>query len=233
MNSEKNPKYRSLERVQLKDRQWPDRDIVKAPVWASVDLRDGNQALPIPMGPERKLQYFRMLAGIGFKEIEVSFPSASQDDFDFVRRLIEKGEIPDDVRIAVLTQARKHLIDRTLESLRGVRRAIVHCYVPTSDLHGRFVFGRDRKEVMEIAIEGTRWVKEAIAREGLTENIAYEFSPEEFTDTDIDFCLELCARVKEIWGPSRPEDFILNLPATVERRPPHQYADMIEYFCRH
>ncbi len=232
MNSEKNPKYRSLERVQLKDRQWPDRDIVKAPVWASVDLRDGNQALPIPMGPERKLQYFRMLAGIGFKEIEVSFPSASQDDFDFVRRLIEKGEIPDDVRIAVLTQARKHLIDRTLESLRGVRRAIVHCYVPTSDLHGRFVFGRDRKEVMEMAIEGTRWVKEAIAREGLTENIAYEFSPEEFTDTDIDFCLELCARVKEIWGPSRPEDFILNLPATVERRPPHQYADMIEYFCR-
>ncbi len=233
MNSEKNPKYRSLERVQLKDRQWPDRDIVKAPVWASVDLRDGNQALPIPMGPERKLQYFRMLTGIGFKEIEVSFPSASQDDFDFVRRLIEKQEIPGDVRIAVLTQARKHLIDRTLESLRGVRRAIVHCYVPTSDLHGRFVFGRDRKEVLDMAIEGTRWVKEAIAREGLTENIAYEFSPEEFTDTDIDFCLELCARVKELWGPSRPEDFILNLPATVERRPPHQYADMIEYFCRH
>ena len=233
MNSEKNPKYRPLERVQLKDRQWPDRDIVKAPVWASVDLRDGNQALPIPMGPERKLQYFRMLTGIGFKEIEVSFPSASQDDFDFVRRLIEKQEIPGDVRIAVLTQARKHLIDRTLESLRGVRRAIVHCYVPTSDLHGRFVFGRDRKEVLDMAIEGTRWVKEAIAREGLTENIAYEFSPEEFTDTDIDFCLELCARVKELWGPSRPEDFILNLPATVERRPPHQYADMIEYFCRH
>ncbi len=232
MSTEQKPKYRPLERVRLEDRQWPDRDIVKAPVWASVDLRDGNQALPIPMGPERKFQYFRMLAGIGFKEIEVAFPSASQDDFNFVRRLIERQEIPDDVRISVLTQTRRHLIDSTLKSLRGVGKAIVHCYVATSDLHGRFVLGHSRDEIMQMAVDGTMWIKEAAEAEGLTGRIAYEFSPEEFTDTDIGFCLELCTRVKETWGGSGPGDFILNLPATVERRPPHQYADMVEYFCR-
>lgn len=232
MNSESGSKYRSLPKIALPDRTWPDRDVTVAPIWASVDLRDGNQALPEPMDPARKLEYFNMLVKIGFKEIEVAFPSASQDDFEFVRTLIEKNFIPDDVRISVLTQARKHLIERTLESLRGVKRALVHCYVPTSDLHGRFVFGNDRDAVRKMAIDATRLIREEIAAKGLEGRIGYEFSPEEFTDTDQDFAIELCAAVKETWGPAKKTDFILNLPATVERRPPHHYADMIEYFCR-
>jgi 2-isopropylmalate synthase len=227
----KYPKYVYPESIAIKNRQWPDRKIEKAPIWASVDLRDGNQALPIPMNPETKLEYFKMLVKIGFKEIEVSFPSASQDDFDFVRTLIEGNHIPDDVRIAVLTQARQHLITRTVESLKGAKQALLHCYVPTSDLHGRFVFGRNREEVKQMAIDGTQMVKDAIIDAGMEGIIAYEFSPEEFTDTDIDFAIDVCKVVKETWGPCDKNDFILNLPATVERRPPYQYADMIEYFC--
>ena len=226
------PKYRYPEPVKIENRQWPDRIISKAPVWASVDLRDGNQALPEPMSPEHKLEYFKMLVGIGFKEIEVAFPSASADDFNFVRMLIERDLIPRDVTISVLTQARRHLIDKTVESLRGVRRGIVHCYVPTSDLHGRFVFNHSREEVRQMAVDGTRMVREAIAREGLAKICGYEFSPEEFTDSDLDFVVDLCCAVKQEWGASTPETFILNLPATVERRPPNQYADMIELFCR-
>ena len=225
------PKYVYPEAIAIKNRRWPDKKIEKSPIWASVDLRDGNQALPIPMDPETKLEYFKMLVKIGFKEIEVGFPSASQDDFDFVRTLIEGKYIPDDVRIAVLTQARQHLITRTVESLKGVKQALLHCYVPTSDLHGRFVFGRNREEVKQMAVDGTRMVKEAVAAAGMQKSVAYEFSPEEFTDTDIDFVIEVCKAVKEEWGPCKKNDFILNLPATVERRPPYQYADMIEYFC--
>ncbi|MBS1370812.1 MAG: 2-isopropylmalate synthase [Lentisphaeria bacterium] len=226
------PKYRYPAPVKIENRQWPDRVITKSPTWASVDLRDGNQALPEPMSPEHKLEYFNMLVKIGFKEIEVAFPSASADDYNFVRMLIEQNLIPEDVTISVLTQARKHLVDKTAESLRGARRAIIHCYVPTSDLHGRFVFNHSREQVREMAIEGTRLVREAIEREGLKEVCGYEFSPEEFTDSDLDFVLDLCCAVKREWGPSTPETFILNLPATVERRPPNQYADMIELFCR-
>lgn len=226
------PKYRYPAPISIPDRQWPDRIISRAPVWASVDLRDGNQALPIPMNPDKKLEYFNMLVKIGFKEIEVSFPSASQDDFDFVRRLIEENLIPADVRISVLTQARQHLIERTVESLRGVKQAILHCYVASSDLHGRFVFGRNRDQVKEMAVDGTRMIKEALEAAGLLDRVGYEFSPEEFTDTDLDFAVELCTAVKETWGEAVPANFILNLPATVERRPPNQYADMIEYFCR-
>jgi 2-isopropylmalate synthase len=196
-----------------------------------VDLRDGNQALPVPMSPEKKLEYFKMLAKIGFKEIEVGFPSASKDDFDFVRQLIEGKHIPADVRISVLTQARQHLIEKTVESLKGVNKAILHCYVATSDLHGQLVFNNDRPKVKEMAIEGTRMVIDALEKAGLREKVAYEFSPEEFTDSDLDFVLDICKEIKEIWGPSKKSDFILNLPATVERRPPYQYADMIEYFC--
>ena len=189
------PKYRYPEPVKIENRQWPDRILTQPPVWASVDLRDGNQALPEPMGPEHKLEYFNMLVGIGFKEIEVAFPSASADDFNFVRMLIERNLIPDDVRISVLTQARRHLIDRTIESLRGVKHAIAHCYVPTSDLHGRFVFNHNREEVKQMAVDGTRMVKEAIEREGLWGKVAYEFSPEEFTDSDLDFVVEVCCAV--------------------------------------
>jgi 2-isopropylmalate synthase len=227
----KYPKYVYPESVGVKNRQWPDRKIEKAPIWASVDLRDGNQALPVPMNPATKLEYFKMLVKIGFKEIEVGFPSASQDDFDFIRTLIEDNHIPDDVRIAVLTQARGHLITRTAESLKGAKQALLHCYVPTSDLHGRFVFGNDREAVKQLAIDGTQMIKDAINDNGMEGLIAYEFSPEEFTDTDIDFAIEVCKAVKETWGPCDKNDFILNLPATVERRPPYQYADMIEYFC--
>ena len=228
----KYPKYTYPEAIQVKNRQWPDQEIKKAPIWASVDLRDGNQALPVPMNPETKLEYFKMLVKIGFKEIEVGFPSASQDDFDFTRVLIEGNHIPDDVRIAVLTQAREHLITRTVESLKGAKRALLHCYVPTSDLHGRFVFNSNRKEVKQLAVNGTRIIKNAIADANMQDVIAYEFTTEEFTDNDLDFAIEVCKAVKEEWGPSRKDDFIVNLPATVERRPPYQYADMIEYFCR-
>jgi 2-isopropylmalate synthase len=227
----KYPKYKYPEPVPIKKRKWPDKILEEEPVWCSVDLRDGNQALPVPMSPEKKLEYFKMLAKIGFKEIEVGFPSASKDDFDFVRQLIEGKHIPADVRISVLTQARQHLIEKTVESLKGVNKAILHCYVATSDLHGQLVFNNDRPKVKEMAIEGTRMVIDALEKAGLREKVAYEFSPEEFTDSDLDFVLDICKEIKEIWGPSKKSDFILNLPATVERRPPYQYADMIEYFC--
>jgi len=226
-----NQKYHTPAPVPITNRQWPSRVLTKAPVWTSVDLRDGNQALPIPMNPEKKLEYFKMLLKIGFKEIEVGFPSASQDDFDFVRELIEKNMIPDNVRISVLTQAREHLIQRTVESLKGVKSAILHCYVAASDLHGRFVFHQDHEGVEKMAVEGTLLIKRELEKAGLADRIGYEFSPEEFTDADLDFTIDLCKKVKEAYGPAKRENFILNLPATVERRPPNQYADMIEYFC--
>ena len=226
------PKYRYPEPIRITDRRWPDAVLTRAPIWASVDLRDGNQALPAPMDPQRKLDYFKMLVKLGFKEIEVSFPSASQDDFDFVRMLIEDGVIPPGVKISVLTQAREELIVRTLESLEGVREAILHIYLASSDLHRKFVFGMSKEEAIARSVEATLWGKREIGRRGLSGKISYEFSPEEFTDTDLDFSLELSHAVKEAWGPCAKSDFILNLPATVERRPPNQYADMIEAFRR-
>ncbi|OGV32244.1 MAG: 2-isopropylmalate synthase [Lentisphaerae bacterium GWF2_45_14] len=227
------PKYKYPAPLKMKNRQWPDKILKKAPVWCSVDLRDGNQALPVPMNPEKKLDFFKMLVKIGFKEIEVGFPSASKDDFDFVRYLIEEDIAPKDVKISVLTQARPHLIKQTVESLEGVNKGIIHCYVATSDLHGRFVFGNDRKKVLKMAVDGTKMIVDGLEKAGLRKKVGYEFSPEEFTDSDIGFVIELCKAVKETWGKSRKGDFILNLPATVERRPPYQYADMIEYFCEH
>ena len=225
-------KYPIPEKIPVQNREWLNRELTKAPIWCSVDLRDGNQALPMPMNPEKKLEYFQLLCAIGFKEIEVSFPSASQDDFDFVRNLIEKKLIPSDVRISVLTQAREPLIRRTVESLIGVDRAILHLYVATSDLHERIVFGKTHEETLNMAVEGTKLVRRFLKEYGLEGKIAYEFSPEEFTDSDIDFVLDLCIAVKEAWGKSTKRDFILNLPATVERRPPWHYADMIAYFIR-
>jgi len=229
--SNKYPKYRCPEKIALKNRKWPDKVLSSAPVWCSVDLRDGNQSLPIPMGPQQKLEYFRLLTRIGFKEIEVGFPSASQDDFNFVRELIEGNHIPDDVRISVLTQSRKHLIERTIESLEGVKQAILHCYLATSDLHGQIVFGKNRDEVKKMSFDATKIISKSIANAGMSGSIAYEFSPEEFTDSDIDYVIDICTGIKEIWGKSTKRDLIFNLPATVERRPPYQYADMIEYFC--
>ncbi len=228
----KYPDYKYPEKIPVKNRQWPDKEIDKAPIWCSVDLRDGNQALPVPMNPEQKLRYFNMLLKIGFKEIEVAFPSASKDDFDFVRTLIVNKQIPSDVRISILTQARKHLIEKSVESLIGVNKAIFHCYVATSDLHSKIVFDKSRDEVLKMAEEGTKMALEAITAAGMRDRISYEFSPEEFTDSDIDFVIKLSERVKEIWEPKFKGDLILNLPATVERRPPNHYADMIEYFCK-
>ena len=223
-------RYQRVPVMNYPEREWPNKEIQKAPIWCSVDLRDGNQALPMPMNPEKKLEYFKLLCAIGFKEIEVSFPSASQDDFDFVRNLIEKKEIPSDVRISVLTQAREPLIRRTVESLVGVEKAILHLYVATSDLHEQIVFGKTHEETMKMAVEGTKLVRRCLKEYGLEGKVAYEFSPEEFTDSDPDYVIEVCKAVKEAWGPSAKNDFIANLPQTVERRPPHHYADMIAYF---
>ena len=226
------PKYKTPEPFNLPDRQWPSKVLDHAPIWCSVDLRDGNQALPDPMNPEQKLEYFQMLCRLGFKHIEVGFPSASQDDFDFFRRLIEEDRIADDVFIMGLTQCREHLIDRTFEAFKGCRQGIVHAYIATSELHMKQVFGLDRKQTLERAVTATQQIR-ALA-EGMPESdIRYEFSPEEFTDTDPQFVLEICEAVFEAWGRATPEKpLIFNLPATVERRPPNYYADMVEWFCR-
>lgn len=227
------PKYLAPQPIDLPDRQWPNRQIEQSPIWCSVDLRDGNQALPNTMNPDQKLEYFKLLCAIGFKHIEVGFPSASQDDFDFVRRLIEERHIPNDVFIMVLTQCREHLIQRTFESLQGVGRAIVHSYIATSDLHVKQVFNLNREQTINRAVEATSQIRNAMWQMPGSD-IRYQFSPEEFTDTDLDFALEICTEVFNAWDqatPARP--MILNLPATVERRPPYQVADMFEWFESH
>ena len=231
-DSTETPKYAIPAGIDLPDRQWPARAVNTSPMWCSVDLRDGNQALPNPMGPDQKLEYFQLLVGIGFKHIEVSFPSASQDDFDFVRRLVEDGHIPDDVFIMVLTQCRPELIARTFESIRGVPRAIAHLYCATSGLHMQQVFGLTRDQTRDMAVRSVTQARE-LADQMTGSDIRLEFSPEEFTDTDLDFALEICESVYDAWGQATADKpLILNLPATVERRPPNHYADMIEYFGR-
>lgn len=225
------PKYKVPVSFDMPARQWPSCTLTESPVWCSVDLRDGNQALPNPMTPDQKLEYFQLLCKIGFKQIEAGFPSASQDDFDFFRCLIEEGHIPDDVFIMGLTQCRSHLIERTFEAFKGVKKGIVHAYIASSDLHMKQVFGMDRQGTLDAAVAATRQIRE-LADTMPESDIRYEFSPEEFTDTDPEFCLDLCKAVYEAWGKATPEKpLILNLPATVERRPPNHYADMIEWFC--
>lgn len=226
------PKYPVSEPVAIEDRIWPSRRIHQPPVWVPVDLRDGNQAFARPMNVETKIRYFQMLVDIGFKEIEVGFPAASCDEFNFVRRLIEEKRIPADVRIVVFTAARQDLIERTVASIAGVVRAVVHCYIATSDLHRQFVFGKSEEEIITMAVSGTRMIREAVVAAGLTERVGYEFSPEEFSDSRMDFIVRLADAVKAAWGACDRRDFIFNLPATVERRPPYEYADMIESFCR-
>lgn len=225
-------KYVSPTPIALPDRQWPSRTIQTAPIWCSVDLRDGNQALPNPLTAPQKLAYFELLCRIGFKNIEIAFPSASQEDFDFTQRLIREHRIPDDVFIMTLTQCRDHLIDRTFEALKGVKQAIFHIYLASSDLHMRQVFDLNPKSLLETAVQSITQIREHV--EALPKSdIRLEFSPEEFTDTDLPFALELCEAVFATWGRATPEKpLIFNLPATVERRPPNQYADMIEWFCR-
>jgi 2-isopropylmalate synthase len=227
-------KYRSLRPVVLTDRTWPDQTLTRAPVWCSVDLRDGNQALAVPMNVEEKLKYFGLLVQLGFKEIEVGFPSASDVEFRFIRRLIDEGRIPDGVCLQVLTQAREHLIQRTVESLHGAKAAIIHLYNSTSPLQRKVTFGdASRDQIRDIAVNGTRIVKQlapSLAAGGT--RVRFEYSPESFTDTEADFSLEVCEAVMDVWQPSAAEPIILNLPATVEYFTPNVHADQIEWFCR-
>ncbi len=223
--------YRPYRPLTLPDRTWPDRDITRAPRWASVDLRDGNQALVDPMDAERKLKLFETLIDIGFKEIEVGFPSASQTDFDFQRQIIDQGLIPDDVTIQVLVQCRDELIERTFESLAGAPRAIVHFYNSTSELQRRVVFGLDRAGIIDIAVNAARLCRKFEPSVPGTD-IRYEYSPESFTGTEPDFAVEICEAVMAVIEPTPERPIILNLPNTVEMYGPHVYADVIEWFGR-
>jgi 2-isopropylmalate synthase len=225
-------KYRPFPPIDLPDRRWPTRTIARPPIWCSVDLRDGNQALVEPMGAERKRRMFDLLVRLGFKEIEVGFPAASQTDFDFVRQLIEERLVPADVTIQVLTQAREELIARTFESIRGCRRAIMHLYNSTSTTQRRVVFGLDRPGIVRIALDGTRACKRLAAAMPESE-IVFQYSPESFTQTELDFAKEICEAVMDEWGASAARKMILNLPATVEAATPNVYADQIEWFARH
>ena len=225
-------KYRPTVPVELLDRTWPNRRLEKAPQWCSVDLRDGNQALIDPMDPERKNAMFAQLVAMGFKEIEVGFPSASQPDFDFVRAIIENGLIPEDVTIQVLTQCREDLIRRTYDSLQGVHRAIVHFYNSTSTLQRRVVFGLDMPGVKKIATDAAALCKSLESSSPATEFL-YEYSPESFTSTELEYALEVCDAVGDVIQPTPERPLILNLPATVEMYTPNLYADAIEWFCRH
>jgi 2-isopropylmalate synthase len=223
-------KYQPFQPVRMNARRWPDRQLDKAPRWCSVDLRDGNQALIEPMTTRQKSRLWDQLVKIGFKEIEVGFPSASGHDYSFVRELIENGRIPDDVTIQVLTQARADLIEKTFEALRGVRRAIVHVYNSTSTVQREQVFGLDRAGIIDIAVKGARLVRDCAARYPETEWV-FEYSPESFTGTELDFAVEVCDAVTEVWQPTPEHPVIINLPATVEMSTPNVYADQIEWFC--
>jgi len=225
-------KYPSFKPIDIADRRWPNQVIEAPPIWCSVDLRDGNQALIEPMDAARKRRMFDMLLKIGFKEIEVGFPAASQTDFDFVREIIEQNLIPDDVTIQVLTQARPELIARTYESLKGARRAIVHVYNSTSVAQRRVVFRTDRAGIIDIAVRGATSVREHAERNQGTEWI-FQYSPESFTGTELDFAVEICDAVNAVWEPTPSRKSILNLPATVEMATPNIYADQIEWFLRH
>lgn len=223
-------KYSAFPGIHLPDRKWPDRTITQAPIWCSVDLRDGNQALINPMGAAKKLELFRTLVKIGFKEIEVGFPAASETDYSFIRELIEKDLIPDDVTVQVLVQSRKALIDRTFESLRGVKNAIVHLYNSTSELQRRVVFNASKEEIIRLAVDGAKHIRDQA--HGASENIRFQYSPESFTGTEIDFAVEICEAVCDVWQPTSENKTIINLPSTVELATPNVYADQIELFCR-
>src|SRR5260370_36679360 len=224
-------KYRPFPPINLPDRQWPARTIDQAPQWCSVDLRDGNQALVEPMGPERKRRMFELLLSLGFKEIEVGFPAASETDHAFVREIMEQGLIPEDVTIQVLTQSRAELIGKTFEAIRGARRAIVHLYNSTSELQRRVVFGLDKPGIIDIAVTGARQIRDLAATMPETE-IIYQYSPESFSGTELDFAVEICEAVMDVWRPTPDKKMIFNLPGTVEMASANVYADQIEWFAR-
>ena len=223
-------KYKKYPAMDFPERTWPNKTIEKAPIWCSVDLRDGNQALPIPMSVEKKLKMFNLLKTLGFKEIEAAFPSASNTDFRFVRTIIEKGFLDEDTVIQVLTQSREHLIRRTFEAIQGAPKAIVHLYNSTSEQQRRIVFKKDKAEIIGIALEGAKLIKELMRDSD--SDIRLEYSPESFTGTEMDFALEICEAVLNVWHPTPEKKVIINLPATVEMATPNVYADQIEWFCR-
>ena len=224
-------RYQRIPVVHFPERTWPDKEIEKAPDWCSVDLRDGNQALIEPMIVSEKVEMFNLLVKLGFKEIEVGFPSASQLEYDFLRQLVDRRLIPNDVTVQVLVQCREHLINRTFEALKGVPRAIVHIYNSTSTLQRDVVFGKTRDEIKQIAIDGTKMVKEKA--EDFPGKIILEYSPESFTGTELDYALEVCTAVQDIWQPTPDNKIIFNLPATVEMNTPNVYADQIEWMSTH
>lgn len=223
-------KYKPFKKIHMKNRKWPDNEITHAPIWCSVDLRDGNQSLPNPMGVDEKIKMFKVLVDIGFKEIEVGFPSASDTEYKFLRKLIEENLIPDDVTIQVLTQAREHFIIKTFEALKGCKRAIVHVYNSTSTLQRKVVFDKTKEEIIEIAVRGAELVKHEASKYPESEFI-FEYSPESFTSTERDYAVEICERVLDVWKPTVEKKAILNLPSTVEMSTPNIYADQIEWFC--
>ncbi|MCH5252474.1 MAG: 2-isopropylmalate synthase [Lachnospiraceae bacterium] len=223
-------RYHRVPVVDLPDRKWPNEEIRKAPIWCSVDLRDGNQALIEPMVVEEKIEFFNLLVKLGFKEIEIGFPSASQLEYDFLRQLVERNMIPDDVTVQVLTQCREHLIERTFESIQGIKRAIVHIYNSTSTLQRDVVFNMSQEEIKQIAIDGTKLVKKY--EKDFPGEIILEYSPESFTGTELPYALEVCEAVMDEWGASKEKPVIINLPSTVEMTTPNVYADQIEWMVR-
>lgn len=224
-------KYKKFETIKFPERTWPDKEITKAPTWVSVDLRDGNQALITPMKIEEKVEMFQLLVDMGFKEIEVGFPSSSQIEYDFLRILIEEHLIPDDVTVQVLTQAREHLIRKTFESLKGLKRAIVHVYNSTSILQRDVVFHKNKEEIKQIAVDGVKLVKELSSE--FDGEVILEYSPESFTGTELDYAVEVCDAVMDVWGATAQNKVIINLPSTVEMATPNVYADQIEWMCNH
>ena len=224
-------RYRKNPVVDYPERKWPNKEIEKAPIWCSVDLRDGNQALIDPMLVNEKIEMFQFLIGLGFKEIEIGFPAASQIEFDFLRQLVDRRLIPDDVCVQVLTQCREELLDRTFASIEGCKQAIVHIYNSTSTLQRDVVFGMDREHIIEIAVNGVKMVKERAAK--FPGKIILEYSPESFTGTELDFALEICNAVQKEWGPTPENPMIINLPSTVEMNTPNVYADQIEWMIGH
>ena len=231
MQKGKITKYTPFRQIDLPDRQWPSKTISQPPTWTSVDLRDGNQALAIPMTVDEKVEMFELLVEIGFKEIEVGFPSASDTEFNFIRRLVDEKRIPEDVTLQVLVQAREHLIRRTFDSLEGVSKAIVHLYNSTSPVQRRITFNKSKEAIKEIAVKGTRLVKSLVPTIPDT-NVRLEYSPESFSDTEVDYALDVCEAVMAEWAPTEENKIILNLPATVEVATPNVHADQIEWFCR-
>lgn len=224
-------RYKKNPVVDFPEREWPNKEIEKAPTWVSVDLRDGNQALIDPMVVEEKIEFFQMLVKMGFKEIEIGFPAASQIEYDFLRQLVERKLIPDDVWVQVLAQCREDQIIRTYESIQGIKNVIFHIYNSTSTLQRDVVFNKGREEIIDIAIQGTRWVKEY--QKNFGGNIVLEYSPESFTGTELDFALEICTAVQKEWGATADRKVIINLPATVEMNTPNVYADQIEWMNKH